>query len=1025
MKINVLHISDFHYRAEHDKDYRDAVDLLCESLKEEKIDIVVFSGDLVNSVNDVETINKAYSVLFDSILDRFKIGKERLLVVPGNHDFKNISEMNVISEGLEKIDSIKALDSFCKDNRQLDFSMERFALFNEAFREYFGDSRSLSSNGLYSYNSFIIDGIKIKLLGLNSAWRSSLDSKQDRGKLLYPIGILNEAFADADKYDIVLCAMHQQPQDFKEFIATDFEDRVARDCHILFSGHYHKFKVEEIDDDYSGFIHCVAPATFNRYDRDSQYGMCLVSIDLDTRELLFCPFFKAGSSFVAARQISKKLPLSEVKRKAVDLNKTLKEVHREAIKKSDDLFLTGHVYDPGYAISFDELFVEPIIRDQSWRDSLINEKKGLKVSVNDLVTGKKNDAVLFGLNKCGKTSLLYKILLCTMENLNALKTIPYYINCKAHTKNKNFSIDLEQALARELHLNRNDTRSLFESTTLLLLLDDFDASNTALVENINSQLKRFTKVRIIITAEETLSGEFDASLLKGHELSKLYFHTITTNEIHQLTLKWPGLDMSQKRIAEEKIAQIFRQMHIPFNYWTASLFLWILKKTSPENVHNNFELVEFYVNELLDQRGIVEGRQLNVQYADFKAYLGELAAFLLSCDEYSITREGLLAWSNDYRARVLKYTETAENTIAWLLDHAVLVEYNNAITFRLKGVFEFFIAYNMSRNTSFKDSILYDEHCYLSFGNELELLAGFKPEDESLVEEVFNKTKSIYSSLMEDERYTQVDNRLESKNLIIPGHSAAVKELAELLSTMTQEEDVADVISTAGGGVPVDSSGVELKKRYEEITPTLDNLEQSLFILSRVFRNSDMCNNQERSNVILDFILLAACNLGIDYADELTRNAEDEESVKLVNVVSRLMPIVIETFLYDALCQNNLGRALNIKLEELAKAPEGKEFMIFILAFMLIDLNVETYSSALSIVDNCLKKGILRYSAYSKLLLIVLKNTGSYKAKQLLHKINSEMRIKSKNELELLIQQDKTEKKQQKIINMKDYNEEA
>lgn len=1023
MKINILHISDFHYKPEHDKDFRDSVRLMKEALINHSVDIVVFSGDLMHAIKDIDDLRNAYRVLFDPLLETFKLEKERLLVVPGNHDFQDGREMPIIASELDKIDSVSQLDKFCENARQVQFSMEKFELYNQVFSEYFGNAKELSVDGFYSYNKFTINGIIIKLVGLNSAWRCSMDSKADRGKLLFPISALKDALDDADNCDLVFCSMHHQPQDFKECVSTDMEEIIARHCHILFTGHYHRFKVEEIDDDYSGFIHCVAPATFNRYDKESQYGMCHIALDTDTHELSFVPFFKGGASFSPSRQIIKKLPLSEAKRNAVELSITLKERYNTSVRRADDLFLTGHLYDPNNRITFDSLYVEPVIRDRSWQDSLIDGKKGQRITVDSIIFG-TDDIVVFGLNKCGKTSLLYRILLNTMENMKNLKTIPHYLNCRELSREKDYKIDLEQALSRDLHLNRRDTRSLFEGTKLLLLLDDFDASNERLVSQINDQVKCFPNSRVIITAEETLSGVFDENIIDNRSLIKYYFHTITTSEIHQLTLRWPGLDVKQKRVAEEKIAQIFRQMHIPFNYWTASLFLWILKKTSPENVHNNFDLVQFYINELLDQRSIVEGGQLNVQYTDFNAYLGELAAFLLTQEKYGCSREGLLEWTNSYRERVLKFTETADNTISWLLDHTVLVDYGGVISFRLKGVFEYFIAFNMSRNVEFKNKVLSDEHYYLSFGNELELLAGFSPDDEELVEEVFVRTKAIFASLMKDEYYAQVDSRLESKNIIIPGHAEAVKELTSMLRS-TPTEDMVESISPVASGVPLDASRVEEKKWYESVEPTVDNLEQSLFILSRVFRNSNICNNQEKAGGILDFILLAACNLGINYTDELTRRANSEDEAKLVSTVSRLMPLVIEAFLYDALCQNNLGRVLELKLTELVRNPVGKEFMIFIVAFMLLDLNISYYSSALEVVDHNIKKGILRYCAYTKLSLIVLKNIGTdnsvYKAKQLLFKINDEIRTRTKNELERMIQQEKMDKKQQKIIGMKDY----
>jgi len=230
MRINILHLSDFHYKEDHDTDFRDAVAGLCDTLAALSVDIVVFSGDLVNAVRSESSLKEAYSVLLNNILDTLRIGKDRLLIVPGNHDFETKRELDIVTEKLQKIDSVKALDDYCSDERQMALSVEKFEKYNQVMVEFFGKDKVLSKDGLYSTGECEVNGKRVKLIGLNSAWRSTLDSKADRGKLLFPISILNDAVHDTDEYDLVLCAMHHQPQDFKEFISSDFEDTIARHC---------------------------------------------------------------------------------------------------------------------------------------------------------------------------------------------------------------------------------------------------------------------------------------------------------------------------------------------------------------------------------------------------------------------------------------------------------------------------------------------------------------------------------------------------------------------------------------------------------------------------------------------------------------------------------------------------------------------------------------------------------------------------------------------------------------------------
>ena len=55
--IRVLHLSDFHFDEKYISEYKAEVENLCKSLDGQSIDIVVFSGDLVNKGTKKETFS--------------------------------------------------------------------------------------------------------------------------------------------------------------------------------------------------------------------------------------------------------------------------------------------------------------------------------------------------------------------------------------------------------------------------------------------------------------------------------------------------------------------------------------------------------------------------------------------------------------------------------------------------------------------------------------------------------------------------------------------------------------------------------------------------------------------------------------------------------------------------------------------------------------------------------------------------------------------------------------------------------
>lgn len=979
--MRILHISDFHYQPKAKAEFDRVVGMMVDSLKiQDKIDVVVFTGDLVHKNASEALFNEAADCLFKPILEAIGTDKEHLLLCPGNHDLVLNDEMPIIGEGLSGKKTVKSLDDFCDNPDQLNCSLTRFKGYKDFVRQYFGDI--VHSEPLYDWFVREINGKMVGFVAFNSAWRC-VESEKDRGNLLFPVRYIQAAMAEVKQCDLTLCAMHHSISDFKFFIEKDIEDIICDNCHLLFTGHYHKGKLSTVLSP-NGMLHSSGYATFNRYDTGSEYGFLIIDIDENSFDVKVFPFQILGNQVVAKEVISTMLPMSEAKREANEFRKRIRHHFDYYSEKADNLFVKGKT-DEVEGHTFQTLFTNPIIKDKSVQEMLATRKSGNRISIEEIENAKK-DTILFGRAKSGRTSLLYRILLDFLNNYSSSKTIPYYIPYKEIDHGLEM-LGLERMLRQYLELNRSKTIERFKTYTLLLLIDDLDLKDTLFLKKLGEEIAVFDNVRIIATAEETLSEQTLLSFFENDKTDTFFIHEVTSREVHQLTLRWPNMPMDKKRQYEEKIVSILKQMHMPFNYWTVSLFLWIFEKTDPSNIHNNFELVNLYIDEILDKPGIILNKNFTIDYDDLRSYLAAFAEYLLDKKNHRVSFGHLVTFTDEYRDKHKKFTEQTRDILDLMFNQGIFVEEkpldggDSLYTYRLNGVFEYFIALRLKENPDLKKRILGDDCTYFSFGTEFELYSGFEKDDFDTVRDVLGKTRKIMKPLSDNEDYNQIDERLVQEIIVTQDGTLPAKLVTHIAEMDNNDsEDLLPVLN-----IPFNESKVVPKTVLTEIPATLENVEKALFILSRMYRNSNVCNDAVLSDEILDFVLSGVCNMGFLLPEDAKNfNMDNEDYKEYVQMVSNIMPILVQTYFYDAISQQNLVRVFETKLNQLKQSPEGNQFKIFILSFIIVDLNPKTNFKYIDDALKYLTNRVLRFTFAHKLMLLMLNDTQD---KELINKL--------------------------------------
>jgi predicted MPP superfamily phosphohydrolase len=987
-KLRILHLTDFHYSRDRQSVaiQNRLVDTLSTSLKGEsgKIDFIFFTGDLVDKGTNKEDFYVAEELLIERLRSELDVNKKDVFICAGNHDVNRGQEVGDIKEAIDKIETNEELNKYVlkQDGKSLKYSLENFNNYfdfqNKFYQQHIENEDIISD--LYSIHKRNKSEHNINITTINSAWRA-LDSDAE-GNLLYPTHFLKESFElikQRKGFNIFL--MHHPLYDFKYWNNVALENIIFKNYHVMFSGHTHKNRdtihiVPEI-----GMYSCSSHATLSQ-DGESKIGYSIVEIDLEDYKLkIYNSIYDIDENqFYNAPPKIAKIPVSETKEKENQFRKTVRKKFEIELEKANDLFLSHS--DNKRDNDFIKLFTAPIIRDTA--KSLHDKTKKLKsIFLSDLMSSRDNH-ILFGKDKSGKTAILYNLLLTTLSEFSIINTLPLYIDCNDYLKSEK-RLDIEELLSKFYELNRKDASHLSKKYHIKILLDNFSENETKIIQPLSYYLSENENASIVTTAEETLFNSFANQSINEIKFFNNFIWDIGRTQIRNLTNKWPNLTNENKEVLLEKIHKVFNQLNIPSNYWTVSLFIWIFEKNSDANLRSNFQLIELYIDNILEKESFIANESIyKIDYQDFKSYLSELAYYLITNKEstnYVLNHVELINFTNDYKSKNRKFVIQVSEATELILSLGVLKKVReDEYTFRLNGVFEYFLAYYMNENKTFRNKVIDNEHFYLSFANEFEICAGFNSRDKKFVKKIFKKTVKIFKPVNSKYQFEHIDSHLKMEiqdklkvNLNLP------EVLEKTVKPIPLESQ--DVIYEEVLGDNNKIAEVKKKKYYPEIKSDSENLEKALLILARVFRNSKF-KDIEFEDKIFDFILNSTCTMGFQLMDEIEENKLDFIDDKttedeLMKLLIQFVPIVIQTFFYDAVVQNNLERIIKDKIELLKKDAKNNQLKLLVLYFSLIDLSLKDNHKYIKEIIDILSLGVLKQTSLIKLYIYLATKVNS------------------------------------------------
>jgi predicted MPP superfamily phosphohydrolase len=853
--ITILHLSDFHYSRRKSREQGIVVDALIDDLKglcigHRKPDVILFTGDLVQA-GGIDPHEEAYDFFVDRVSKATGTSDDRIFLTPGNHDLSRKVSEGAADQHREWREVLGAPSEMSELNRRFAAGeydalvQEKFAQFDALEHYLRGDERVQSRT---AENSFVrvdhVDALNVDIVTFNTAALSTGGSEKfepDDRKLAIPEYAAMEAMKALKPGSLRLFTTHHPLSSLSEGSARYLEGQIAEHAHFHLFGHMHDPQPRNISGLRGEVFTDQAGAIFTA--RNEYYnGYSLITIDRQAghTELLIRSYFKDRVCFDegvdiekdgrwykdhAARQHFRKIAAP------VDLNKFRDHLHGEFMMQlqKDDAA-------PGGDAELHQRFVEPpLIKTfiHAAKETVESSELQVPVTLDELLASDRN-AIVYARAEYGRTSLLRELRYQSVKKASDLgfPRLPVILDFADVGQNVGKLLGLVRGAAAPLP-DGHDAEGLLKLGHVWVMVDDVRFDDTKRMRILREFVEAYPKARYLF------SSNMDAVYRMGVRVNPempVRFDFIELQELRRRNMRQLIRKFDQCEDVEtwlDRLQDQFREINLPFTAANGTILLEIFGTSGKFAPVNRAVLMEQFVETMLEKAAANQSYRATFDFNNKAHLLSYVAAWMARENQYVPLRE-------DVRAAMKKCLDEMGLDAPPLdeLMHEFLTariferRSEDRVAFRYRGVMEYFIAYRMTVDSSFKEWVL-DETRYLTFVNELLYYAGKTRNDPSLIDLVRDRHLEIFGKATE--HLQPIDLSLFD-NFPLPKDEGgeSIEDAADRLATppLTQEEkdEEFDV------DIPRDEEG-----RQEVFRPKIVNVQEalslSLMLYSGLLRN--------------------------------------------------------------------------------------------------------------------------------------------------------------------------------------------
>jgi len=170
-KLSFIHLSDLHISTKDKFDRATVIDALWKDIKKYRDaginpDFIAFSGDITHG-GLTEEYDLASTEFFDPLLEVTALTKDRLFIVPGNHDC-NWSITTKLKDPLPNISTEKDIQELLEDVDARATYLLPLANYNHWKESYLGSFQSITPSHFSESYTVKNGNLVVRVIGLNS-----------------------------------------------------------------------------------------------------------------------------------------------------------------------------------------------------------------------------------------------------------------------------------------------------------------------------------------------------------------------------------------------------------------------------------------------------------------------------------------------------------------------------------------------------------------------------------------------------------------------------------------------------------------------------------------------------------------------------------------------------------------------------------------------------------------------------------------------------------------------------------------
>jgi predicted MPP superfamily phosphohydrolase len=852
--LTILHISDFHFSKRKQREQGIVVDALVADLRtlcigHRKPDLVIFSGDLVQAAG-IDSHDDTYDFLIDKLSKATGCSDERIFIVPGNHDLawsgveKYATEHRAWRSALGQPDEMARLNELYEAGSFDAGVANKFANFFDLERYLGGDARRGTRKLRNAFATVDhIEALNLDVVSFNTAVLSTgghKDFDPDERQLAVPEYAVIEALGALTEGSFRIFAQHHPFNMLSEQAARFLDGEITKHAHLHLFGHMHDPQPRRTIGLKGDVISDQAGALFTNR-RNSYNGYALIVIDRakTLAEIMVRSYYKDRNEFDAGIDV--------VEEGRWWSSQAAREHFRKIATPVDEGEFRAHLAGPcltalqtreGELGGEGELhgrFVAPPLRRTSIQEETGDAGKietETPIPFSDIVTGDAN-LILYAYPEYGRTTILKELRYRLLSEALDIRfpRLPAFVDFADIASNADNMLRKVRG-GSELPPDKNDLESLLKLGHACVLIDDVQFDDVRRIAVLRAFVARYPKARYILSSPQSSAAQFGA--LVDPEMP-VRFEFVEVRELRRNDMRQLLAQDDRCTNVEEwldRLQEEFKEINLPFTAANGSILIEILSERHNFTPINRAVLMEQFIDTTLRKAAIEQSRRETFDYTNKTDLLSYIASWMAKNDEYVLEKEKL-------RVEIKSYIDTRGLNVLiddllseFLSTRILIVKQDGRISFRYRGVLEYFIALRMTSDADFRDWIISEER-YLRFTNEILYYAGKLRNDKALIDLVEERHQQIWRSSLTEAADAEL-RQLE--NLALPQGDDDTDFLEDPIEDPLSQQDKDAELETE---IPTDA-----EDRQEVFRPRAevasDKIMLSLILYSGMVKNMEL-----------------------------------------------------------------------------------------------------------------------------------------------------------------------------------------